>query len=199
MSVVTLNSLSLDNSVYTAEHFELLQDESTHEADAHIGLLLDPPYQRAAVWTMEQRTLLMRSLLCGLPVPAAVINDRSRVEFTESDGRRDERYAVVDGRQRIETLLRWVGEDLPLPASWFDSDYVERTFDDMEGRAFVNASCLTTAGRRLVGHRLRLPTATAQVATLEEEAAIYLLLNAGGVAHTEDDLIVARQLAGDLT
>jgi hypothetical protein len=199
MSVVTLNSLSLDNSVYTAEHFELLQQESTRETDAHIGLLLDPPYQRASVWTTEQRTLLMRSLLCGLPVPSVVINDRSRVEFSHSEGRPDERYAVVDGRQRIETLLHWVGGNLPLPASWFDPDYVERTFDAVDGQAMVNVQCLTTPGRRLVGHRLRLPTATAQVATIEEEAAIYLLLNAGGVAHTEDDLMVARQLAGDLT
>lgn len=37
---------------------------------------LSPEYQRTSVWLEEDRILLVRSWLMGVPIPAIVINDR---------------------------------------------------------------------------------------------------------------------------
>jgi len=57
---------------------------------------LDPPYQRRSVWTDKRRSLLIDSLIIGLPVPEIVL-----AEIPKHKGR----YAVIDGKQRLQTIV----------------------------------------------------------------------------------------------
>lgn len=118
----SLPSWSLDSSIRQVRSFADLASESSG-GQTPVGLLLDPPYQRTSVWGPEQRQNLIRSFLMGLPIPAVVLNDR----FAAGDGAfwsgtRDWRVAVVDGRQRLETLLDWWSGKLAVPAAWFSQD-----------------------------------------------------------------------------
>jgi len=76
---------------------------------------LEPPYQRKPAWKFKQRRLLLGSLFNGIPIPALI--------FHKHFERRPNKdiYDVLDGKQRIETILHFIGlrpikfeEDLPV-------------------------------------------------------------------------------------
>jgi hypothetical protein len=61
-----------------------------------------PLYQRQGeVWTRPKQQLLIDSLLNGFDIPKIYLHDLSG---WQSEGGRDYRYALVDGRQRLEAL-----------------------------------------------------------------------------------------------
>lgn len=158
---------------------------------------LSPEYQRGSVWTSAQRVGLIRSFLMGLPVPSLVLSDRMDGPWPErADGFPEGGYifAVIDGKQRIETLRDWFGGDLAVPSSWFDGDLVERTEQTDDG-AYVRFDGLTRTGQRIVSTRFLITVVEAKPASLREEAELYLLLNGAGTAQTEDDMAAAARVA----
>ncbi len=63
------------------------------------GLLeLDPPYQRRSVWNQRYREDFIETVLLGYPAPSLFL-----YEDISDDG--TTRYAVVDGKQRLTTVL----------------------------------------------------------------------------------------------
>lgn len=60
---------------------------------------IHPEFQRFLRWTPEQKTTLVESLLLGIPIPPVFV-------FQRGDGVLD----VVDGLQRISTILQFMGE-----------------------------------------------------------------------------------------
>lgn len=65
-------------------------------------LELRPPFQRKPVWTNKQRSFLIESILMDIPIPEVYVH----VTLTE-DG--TEHYGVVDGQQRLRTVLQFIG------------------------------------------------------------------------------------------
>lgn len=165
---------------------------------------MQPPYQRGTVWTLDQRIALIRSWIMGLPIPAIILNNRDNTEWTANEGSiygdgHEESFlptwAVVDGKQRLETALKWFTNSLFVPASWFPADWVQDTHDIGDG-PYVNYDGLTEVARRFVGHSFRLPVVEAKLPDLRAEAELYLLINGGGTPHSDTDLLTARSLAG---
>jgi uncharacterized protein with ParB-like and HNH nuclease domain len=147
--------------------------------DEH-GLFLDPPYQRGDVWGTIRRRNFIRSLLMGVPVPSLVVNHR--IHADEWGG--DFRIAVVDGKQRITTVLMFIDGLLTVPAAWFKSEHVASR------KEFVSYQGLSLVGqRKFKGHNL--PFAEARVGSLELETEIFELINFGGVpqGHVDSDCI----------
>lgn len=146
-------------------------------------VLLDPPYQRDSVWTNDQRLDLMYSFLSGYPVGTLVFNDR----MSSAWGRFKVAYSVIDGRQRLETVVAWFEGALAIPASWLESKFYA-TYAVTDDGPYVTINDLTDNGDRMVESRMSLPVVTAQVATLAAEAEIYRLVNTGGTAHTDEQI-----------
>lgn len=65
---------------------------------------LDPPYQRKPAWKTTQRRLLLSSLFNGIPIPALIFHKHFR-----HDNAKDV-YDVLDGKQRLETILHFIGK-----------------------------------------------------------------------------------------
>lgn len=65
-------------------------------------LTLRPPFQRKPVWTDKQRSSLIESILLEIPVPEIY------VQVTQDDDGIEE-YGVVDGQQRLRTILQFIG------------------------------------------------------------------------------------------
>lgn len=59
------------------------------------GELIIPPFQRGYVWTLKEASRFVESLLFGLPIPSVFVSVEPETE----------RRLVVDGRQRLSTLL----------------------------------------------------------------------------------------------
>ncbi|BDZ52758.1 hypothetical protein GCM10025867_49990 (plasmid) [Frondihabitans sucicola] len=146
--------------------------------------IVSPPYQRDSVWTLEQRQALMASWIIGLPIPAIVVNSRFRGGWNLSGD--DAQTAVIDGKQRIETALAWLDNKFSIPAAWLDSD----DFDSVQEFSMVSFENLTHRGRNTA---LPIPMVETSVGTIEEEAAIYLMVNAAGTPQSIADIAKARR------
>ena len=70
-------------------------------------LVLSPPFQRNAVWTNVQKSYLLDTVLNALPIPEIYMQDA----VSESG---DEKHVVVDGQQRIRSVLEFVQGQLKL-------------------------------------------------------------------------------------
>jgi len=68
----------------------------------------DPPYQRASsVWPLAKQQLFIDSLLNGFDVPKLYLHDLRGTHPTRV-------YAVVDGKQRLNTIWRFMSDEFPL-------------------------------------------------------------------------------------
>lgn len=65
-------------------------------------LVLRPPFQRKPVWLDKQRSFLIESILMGIPMPEVYVQVTQAGDGTEE-------YGVVDGQQRLRTILQFVG------------------------------------------------------------------------------------------
>jgi len=72
---------------------------------------LDPEYQRNGdIWSLEKRQLLIDSILNDYDIPKLYFH----VLTYEEKKKIGKEYSVIDGRQRIETILKFVNGDFPL-------------------------------------------------------------------------------------
>ena len=72
----------------------------------------DPPYQRiSGIWTLEKRQLLIDSILNDFDIPKMYLHEI--VELKEVDGR-EYRYALVDGKQRLQAIWDFMDGKFPL-------------------------------------------------------------------------------------
>lgn len=82
--------------------------------DTYLSENLDirPPYQRNPVWAARQKCSLIETILLQLPVPEIFVQQSSSPEGHTQ-------YAVVDGQQRVRTILQFIGADLdPEEQEW---------------------------------------------------------------------------------
>lgn len=64
-------------------------------------LNLSPAFQRKSVWVLKDRQILIDTVIRNYPLPAIFL-------YRNVD-RGDLSYAVIDGKQRLETLLGFLG------------------------------------------------------------------------------------------
>ncbi|SCL20426.1 Protein of unknown function DUF262 [Micromonospora pallida] len=155
-------------------------------------MILDAPYQRGRRWTDDQRIALMRSWLQGVPIPAVLLNDRTGAAWHDSDPDAHVTYAVVDGRQRLETALAWQAGNLAIPTSWLPTDWI-RVAEDTDDGPYVRVTGLHAPRR--IARLMDLPCVRARVGTVADEATIYLLVNGAGTPHAGADLDRAARIA----
>lgn len=68
----------------------------------------DPPYQReSSIWSLAKQQLFIDSLLNGYDVPKIYLHDLRGKHPTRV-------YAVVDGKQRLTTIWRYLTDEFPL-------------------------------------------------------------------------------------
>jgi hypothetical protein len=82
---------------------------SFHERDS---FWMDPPYQRQSdIWPPEKRQLLLDSLLNGFDLPKLYLHEFYPDKTVKG---KTYKYAVVDGKQRLSTIWKFLSNDLPL-------------------------------------------------------------------------------------
>lgn len=86
------------------------------------SLIISPKFQRRPVWLEKERVSLMSTICSGLPFPEVYIQ-----VVTDLDTGK-QRYVVVDGQQRITSILMFIdGEISLLP----DENQVSKTLRDL--------------------------------------------------------------------
>lgn len=96
------------------------------------SLLISPKFQRRPVWMESERSSLISTICATLPFPEIYIQHVTN----PADG--TEQHIVVDGQQRVTSILMFIDGILSLPESddW-NGEYF-RDFDDDQKEAFWN-------------------------------------------------------------
>lgn len=85
------------------------------------AIVKDPPYQRNGdVWSLEKKQLLIDSIINRYDIPKLYFHRYEREEARKSG----KLYAVIDGRQRLETIVKFIEDEFPLGD---DFEYLEDT------------------------------------------------------------------------
>lgn len=86
-------------------------------------LHLKPPYQRKPVWREEQKAYLMDTIIRGYFIPEIFIH-------RETDRHGKSIYNVVDGQQRIRSILEFIFGEFHLSEE-YSPEYPNYYFDDL--------------------------------------------------------------------
>ncbi len=66
---------------------------------------LNPPYQRRSVWNLKDRRFFLDTVFRGYPCPPIFLHKTINAEQKTV-------YAVVDGKQRLQTLFKRTKQDV---------------------------------------------------------------------------------------
>ena len=73
---------------------------------------IDPEYQRMGdIWTTEKRQLLIDSILNGFDIPKIYLHKHSP---PKTENNVPIKYSIIDGRQRLEAIWKFIDGDYPL-------------------------------------------------------------------------------------
>ncbi len=74
-------------------------------------IIVNPEYQRNGdIWSLEKRQLLIDSILNDYDIPKIYFHKLSPTERTKLG----KQYAIIDGRQRLETIWKFIDGEFPL-------------------------------------------------------------------------------------
>jgi hypothetical protein len=92
----------------------------------HKQLDINPPYQRRSVWTMKDKQFFLDTIFRNYPCPAIFLHKEiSDNGFTT--------YHVVDGKQRTQTILEFVNDQLRIAKDFGDLRLDGKKWSDLQG------------------------------------------------------------------
>ncbi len=90
---------------------------------------MDPHYQRrGGIWSPSDQSLLIDSMINDYDIPKLYIVDFSALPSSFNTDKK--RYAVVDGKQRLEAIFSFFGNELPLTKG---TRLIDPPFTDLAG------------------------------------------------------------------
>jgi hypothetical protein len=127
---------------------------------------LNPDFQREHVWDNNKRIKYLEFILRG--------GKSSKIIYLNCPGWMNNfkgPFEVVDGKQRLESVIRFLNNEIPI----FGNNFLK----DFEDKLPLSADLIFNVNN---------------LETREEVLQWYLDLNSGGVVHTEEELSRVKQL-----
>lgn len=144
------------------------------------ALELSPSFQRRSVWTKAQKSYFIDTVYRGLPVPIIFLRERTDVE-TLSTVRE-----VVDGQQRLRTLLAYVDVECLNDRGERDDFTVQKKHNvDLSGKIFSDLN--VHQKKRILSYQFSvhvLPTDTSD----SEVLSIFARMNSTGSKLNDQEL-----------
>ena len=88
-------------------------------------LNLDPPYQRRSVWSPRDKRYFIDTILNNCPAPAVFLHKTS-------DDNGVVTYHVVDGKQRLQTIIEFTQNKVYIPDNFSDIKLQKKRWRDLE-------------------------------------------------------------------
>jgi len=125
---------------------------------------LKPIYQRQSdIWQEAKRQLFVDSLINGYDVPKLYFHDLSW-----KDERPRKRYAIIDGKQRLEAIRAFIAGDFSLSADFVDLGTTEELADRAAGLSYKDLA------RKCPGLRARFNEASLPIFLVQTENREYI-------------------------
>lgn len=139
------------------------------------GVDLDPDFQRGHVWDDRKRAAYVEYVLRGGMSSKSLWWNCKGWNY----GRRDTPLTIVDGKQRLEAVRKFLGNEL----------YIFHGLDNKK-KGFLHKDFTDKLGIIDAAFRMHINN----LETRELVLQWYLDLNEGGVVHTEEELLRVRTL-----
>ena len=130
------------------------------------NIILDPDYQRNYIWDNKKASLLIESILLNVPIPVIYVS--------EDD---DSRWVVVDGLQRLTSLLRF-----------FDNEFKLTSLEILRGLNKYQYSTLNDKAKRMFNNGMIRIIVILQESHPEIKYDIFERLNCGAILLNSQEL-----------
>ena len=160
-----INQFTSDGSYRIDVSWDYL--ETWLEQHREIGLELNPDFQRAHVWTDDQYRAFVEFVLRG-GIGSKELRFNSPGWMRGHSGT----LVLVDGKQRLEAVRKFMRDELPIFGGHLFSDFKDRM-------------------------RMLVASFSVRINDLPTMAMVlqwYLDINGGGIAHTDEELDKVREL-----
>ena len=88
------------------------------------GLIIKPTFQRNPVWTVNQKSYLIDSVLRSYPIPEIYLQEKV-------NDKGESQFVVVDGQQRLRAVLDFINNEFSLVPSETSEEWGNLTFDEL--------------------------------------------------------------------
>jgi len=141
-------------------------------------LVIRPAFQRLFRWSTYQKSRFVESILLGIPVPSVFVSQRE-----------DGVWEVVDGLQRLSTILEFVGELKADGAVRPQSVLVGTKYlPDLEGRTFEDGERPLDRAQRIAFKRAKLDLKIVkEAASAKTKYDLFDRLNSGGAVLSDQE------------
>ena len=112
------------------------------------NLTIKPPFQRNPVWLAAQKHYLIELILKNFPIPEIYVQ---QIIHTEGEGRTE--YAIVDGQQRIRTVLQFIGVESDATEEEWNGFALEALDPSSEWKNVSFMDLTDVQRRKLLGYR----------------------------------------------
>jgi hypothetical protein len=85
---------------------------------------LEPPYQRRSVWSRRDREFFMDTVMNNLPAPPVFLH-----KTLDENGKST--FHVVDGKQRLQTIIDFRANKVRLPEEFADNNLQKKRWNDL--------------------------------------------------------------------
>jgi hypothetical protein len=142
-------------------------------------LVIRPAFQRLFRWTTYQKSRLIESILLGIPIPSIFVSQRD-----------DGVWEVVDGLQRLSTVLEFMGELKNENGKRRSPTVLVRTkyLPDLEGRTYEIGKRPLDSAQRIVFKRSKLDIKIVkEAAQAKTKYDLFDRLNSGGAILSDQE------------
>lgn len=147
----------------------------------------DAVYQREKIWNLEKKRFLIDTILKNYPIPPIFL----RMSIDKDTGAT--KYDVIDGKQRLTTLLEFISGDLRLPDDFGDGPFGN---DELNGLNFKDLDNFMDYKKRF--WRYKIPIIYIDSIDNEVIKNVFDRLNRNGEPLTPQELRNAKYCETDL-
>ena len=155
----------------------------THDdySETDILLELNPEFQRGHVWNLDKQIAFIENLLRGIDINKIIrFNDLTMYPHDDADDFLQNKILCIDGLQRLTAIIDFI-----------DGKY--KIFNNQLNYQDILNHPDKPSMRRIFNNAL-IQFDFLQITSYKELLEYYIDLNTGGVAHTQADIQIAKDL-----
>lgn len=150
-------------------------------SDENVLLELNPEFQRGHVWNLDKQIAFVENLLRGIDINKIIrFNDLTMRPYDDADDILKNKILCIDGLQRLTAIIDFI-----------DGKY--KIFNHQLGYKDILNNPDKPSMRRIFNNAL-IQFDFLQITSYKELLEYYIDLNTGGIAHTQSDIQIAKDL-----
>ncbi|MEV7502772.1 DUF262 domain-containing protein [Streptomyces sp. NPDC093018] len=143
-------------------------------------LYLNRRYQRKLVWTVEEKSDLIDSILSDLPIPLILV--------AEISGEGGTSYELIDGMQRLNAIFSFIENEFDINGQYFDLQALADTKSQLDDGKFVQQEPILPRDQSRKIANYLLPMSVFKASNPEQVDKVFRRINSGGRRLSGQDL-----------